>query len=1367
MKSKCTFGNSAAGFPAIKHFFFIPFLLFVISVTPGTIHGQQCPVPVPISVQEIDTESAIVNWFLPGTADSFELNYRLVDEDFPHPPQITGITENSATLENLFSGGLYEYRIRAVCGGQPGNWSPLRRFTTNLANPTRCALYLPIGDNNCGSGGNTFVIKVDNYSGMNLGENIFISEIQMIVPHTWPADLQIFLRNPAGREIALTKDNGIGGDNYGDPNSENCSDATIFSDQACVSIGQATPPFIGSFLPEEPLAELHDSSTANGNWELFICDKAPGDVGSLLFFNIVFEEAQCPPPTGIQVSEIDASGFTLDYDPGPDCDSLLVLIGNPGFSPYPPGDSAYQADTTIAIGCSPEHQIRIEGLSAGTDYEIYLLSKCGSVTSAISCPTLFSTLCADPTLRSVFSDEQTCQLVCNISCPMSGLWRNKIGQGSNWSIYEGPTPAPGSGPQAAFSGSGNYLVYSPAGLQCQAPASAILESACIDIDSTGGICDMSFQYHMWGVHIGSLDLLISIDGGFQWDTLWSQKGQVADQWMEAEIDLGPYHGSTGQFRLIATGGEGPIGDIAVDEIVLFNAFLADTSQLIYYVDNDGDGYGQDGTGTFFCTNEAPDGWADQDGDCDDEDPNINPGAEVIPCNLIDENCTGLEDDQPADNPMIDSLVFLQNESCPGGEDGAIQIEMSGGHPPYTIEWNHGDTGRHIQNLETGIYFATVTDSAGCLFRTQFFELEKEQEMSFTFTEVVRPGCSSFEDGSLKILTGGGTPPFEYHWNNGADSAHLHNLPEGHYRVTVIDASGCEFVSPEFHLRAQNPFSIQVTEKISPRCQGESNGSLRIQTNGSGVLKDIQWSHGDTTAHIENLHAGYYSVEVTDSTGCTVALDSIQLSEPEKLSVDFTSIEPPICPGSSGGRILTELHGGSFPYTFFWQRGNNTYTTSDLINVRAGDYFLRVTDQNGCTFEANITLPGPEPFTTILFDKQNVTCGNRSDGSLEVEVTGGNGPHQIFWNSGATDTTSISNLEPGFYRFTLTDQAGCKFTSREFHIDNDQKPLDIQINVLNEIACHGGEDAIMEAVVNSPYIPYRYQWSHLPIYLSDHPRDTLKNLGPNVYSLQVQDATGCVGSPPNTVISEPPELIISEIITTQPTCHGEADGSIMINTLGGTPPLSFSWSHSNTATGKEAENLMAGTYSVTATDQNGCSRERRDIKLNDPPPFSATFETTGDDGTQSGFIAINPGGGIPPYFFLWNPHEGNLINDTIFNLPHGEYEILVFDDNACLVSDTIYVELINRVDASRSDGIQLFPNPTTGAVWIDASNLPTTGKKAHIRLLSKSGEEMKTRSEVLNPGYRIELNLGQFPKAPYLLTIEIPGENTWNRWVVLQ
>ncbi len=1367
MKRKSPFGESTVGFPAKTHLFFIPVFLLAFFSLPTTVYGQQCPVPVPISVQDINTGSAVVNWFLPGAADSFELNYRLVDEDFPQQPQITGITENTATLDSLLSGGLYEYRIRAVCEGQAGNWSSLRRFTTHLVNPSRCGLFLPIGDNNCDSGGNTFVINVDGYSGMNLGEDIFIGEIQMIVPHSWPADLQIYLRNPAGTEIALTKDNGIGGDNYGDPDAEDCQDATVFSDQACTSINQASPPFIGTFLPEEPLSTLHDSSSANGNWELFICDKAPGDVGSVHFFNIVFEEAQCPPTTGIQVSEIDASGFTLDYEAGPNCDSLLVLIGSPGFSPYPPGDTAFSADTAFTIGCSSGEPIRIEGLSAGSDYEIYLLSQCGSVMSTASCPTAFSTLCADPALRSAFNDEQSCQLVCNISCPMSGMWRNKSGQEANWLIHEGPTPAPGSGPEAAFSGSGNYLVYTSAGLQCQAPAKAILESACIEIDSTGGACDMNFQYHMWGVHIGSLELLISIDGGFQWDTLWSQIGQVADQWMDAEIDLRPYHGSTGQFRFIATGGEGPIGDIAVDEIVLFNASLADTSQFIYYVDNDGDGYGQDGTGTFFCTSEAPEGWADQDGDCDDENPDINPGADVIPCNLIDENCTGLEDDQPADNPMIDSLVFLQNESCPGGEDGEIQIEMSGGHPPYTIEWNHGDTGKHIQNLEAGIYFATVTDSTGCLFRTQFFELEKEQEMSFTFTEVVRPGCSSFEDGSLKILTGGGTPPFEYQWNNGADSTHLHNLPEGHYRVTVTDASGCEFVSPEFHLRAQNPFSIQVIEKISPQCQGESNGSLRIQTNGAGILKDIQWGHGDTTAHIENLHAGYYSVEVTDSAGCTVALDSIELNEPEKLSVDFTSIEPPVCPGSSGGRILTEVHGGTFPYTFFWQRENNTYTTSDLINVRAGDYFFRVTDQNGCTFEANITLPGPEPFNTTLFDKQNVSCGNRSDGSLDVEVTGGIGPHQIFWNSGATDTTSLSELESGFYRFTLTDQAGCKYTSREFHIDNDQKPLDVEINVLDEIACHGGEDARIEAVVNSTFGPYRYDWGHLPIYLSDHPRDTLENLGPNVYSLQVQDATACVGTPGNTVISEPPELIVSEITTTQPACHGDGDGSILVNTLGGTPPLSFSWSHSDTVTGELAENLMAGTYSVTATDQNGCSRERRDINLTDPPPFSATFEASGDDGTQSGYIAINPGGGIPPYFFLWEPHEGDLMNDTIFYLPHGEYEILVFDDNGCLISDTVNVDLINRVNDSRSDDIQLFPNPTTGVVWIDATNLPTTGKKAHIRLLSKSGEEMKIRSEILNPVERIELDLSHLPKAAYLLIIEVQGEKRWSRWVVVQ
>nr|MBS0036887.1 proprotein convertase P-domain-containing protein [Saprospiraceae bacterium] len=1262
--------------------------------------AYSCNTPIPLNIQHITIHSGEISWFQTGSADSFDISFRKVPAPYPTYPQITGVTESSFNLMGLDPGGLYEFRIRAHCESEVSDWSQPRRFITHLTNPSPCSIHLPLGDNNCGGLGDLFTIWVDSVPGGFLGVDVFISEVKAIVSHTWPADLSITLRNPAGNEIILSADNGIGDDHYGDPESSDCSLATVFSDAACTGIESGNPPFIGLFKPQESFSILHDSSQAAGNWQLHICDKAPGDVGTLVYFEIVFEELSCKPPEFNEILFAEEEELSFSFTALPNCDSVLVEWGPKGFTSSFESGVLDSSATQMVVDCNAPYLL-IEGLIPAVEYDIYMVSHCSGQKSSPSCPETVSTLCASPQLVSDFDSEELCPPVCNEYCNLRGWWTNSTGAELSWLVNEGPTPAGGTGPSAGFGDKGNYLYYHSSGPDCQYPGLAVLESTCLKIQSGSGNCDMSFYYHMWGPHVNRLDLILSTDGGFTWDTLWSLAGNQGNEWIEVQVDLSAYHGTTGKFRFVAQAAEGALGDIGLDHILLYNSVPADSNQLFYFVDMDGDGYGVDGTETFFCTHSPPEGWADRGGDCDDGNPNIHPGAEIIPCNLVDENCTGLEDDQPTDDPMRDSLILLIHESCALANDGFIEVEISGGVPPYTIEWNNGDTTSAIIDLGAGVYFATVTDSDGCLYRTDFFEIESQVSINFVFSDIVRPSCISSHDGSISILTGGGLPPFQYKWNTGDTSSQLIGVGPGTYHLTVTDANQCEFVSPNFTLTAQNPFVIQVAEKIQPSCYAYHNGSIQLAVTGGEPPYQYLWNTGDSLYSIHNLNSGWYSVTVTDSTGCAAKKDSIFLDQPEELLAFYPVVSPPICPGKSTGQILTEVQGGSFPYSFLWQNGTQNFSTKDLLAIPSGTYHLSLTDFNGCSFEDWVTVEGPDPYVVEIDTLIQVTCGNRSDGQISLSVSGGWQPYQLFWNNGVEQTTHLTNLSSGDYQFTLTDQADCKFTSAPLTIQNLELPLEISLQITDSISCSGKNDGVIQAMVNSVYSPFLFNWSHQNAEILESSTHSVSGLSPNNYSLTVSDASGCVGHSFAILLPEPDELLIGQVEIYHPSCHRSNDGQITPNVTGGTPPYRFQWS--NETDEAVAKNLEEGIYSFTVTDRNGCEKQRGNFQLNAPSPLELNIETTEDEaGKENGTASIRVQGGTPPYNVIWDTRIQHYTDSSAHQLKAGVYDLTIEDENHCLLDTTFTIELINSVPHWTEGDYTLSPNPTSRELYLDFS-----------------------------------------------------------------
>lgn len=133
-----------------------------------------------------------------------------------------------------------------------------------------------------------------------------------------------------------------------------------------------------------------------------------------------------------------------------------------------------------------------------------------------------------------------------------------------------------------------------------------------------------------------------------------------------------------------------------------------------------------------------------------------------------------------------------------------------------------------------------------------------------------------------------------------------------------------------------------------------------------------------------------------------------------------SATPTGCGGSCSGTASAAVSGGAAPYTYSWSNGATTATINSLC---AGTYTVTVTDNGGCSMSAQAIVTNTGSTIAVQATSTNESCQNACDGTASSTITGGTAPYAILWSNGAT-TANISNLCPGNYTVTVTDNAGC-------------------------------------------------------------------------------------------------------------------------------------------------------------------------------------------------------------------------------------------------------------------------------------------------------------------------------------------------------
>ena len=491
-----------------------------------------------------------------------------------------------------------------------------------------------------------------------------------------------------------------------------------------------------------------------------------------------------------------------------------------------------------------------------------------------------------------------------------------------------------------------------------------------------------------------------------------------------------------------------------------------------------------------------------------------------------------------------TATVTQHVNCTGASDGAAMGSASNGTSPYTYAWSNGAATAANTGLAAGTYTLTVTDANGCTDIASVTITEPSTALSIAITSQSNVTVAGGSDGSATSAAAGGTGSYTYLWSNAAATAGITGVMAGTYTVTVTDANGCT-ATTSVTLSEPSPLGVSISSSTNVDCFGASTGSATATGSGGTAPYTYNWSNGGTGGTISGLPAGVYTVTLTDAAAAT-ATDMVTISEPAALNATATVTSNVSCNAFSDGSVMVSATGGTGSYTYLW---SNAATTASITGVVAGTYTVTVTDANGCTDVETASVTEPALMIASIPTSSNVTVFGGNNGSATGAGSGGTSPYTYSWSNGAT-TATAGTLIAGTYSVTVTDQNGC--TDSASVIISQPSALSIFISNVADVDCNGNSTGSASVGATGGSTPYTYLWSN------GATTSTASSLSGGTYTVTVSDASGATATATATV-NEPGVLTLTASNVSNVNCNGGNDGSITVNTTGGTGPFSYTWS----------------------------------------------------------------------------------------------------------------------------------------------------------------------------------------------------------------
>lgn len=545
--------------------------------------------------------------------------------------------------------------------------------------------------------------------------------------------------------------------------------------------------------------------------------------------------------------------------------------------------------------------------------------------------------------------------------------------------------------------------------------------------------------------------------------------------------------------------------------------------------------------------------------------------------------------------LVVSQSLQQDAKCYGSLDGRLEATVTGGTGAVSYLWSGTGAGiiatNQIQNtLAAGTYSLIVTDANNCSDSVKNMVISEPNMITFKYSKVTN---INGQKGAVDLRIQGGTIPYLYKWTGPEDfkatTQDINDiLVQGNYSVRVTDQNLCTR-DTTFLIMDSHKLYAELTNKKNVSCKGGSDGSLTILAAPNSTTPNLSyyWSGPDgftgTSATINNLKAGVYSVTVTDDqvepdADETFILSNLEITEPANdLTVNLVKGDQ-TCFGLANGYIDADPAGGTLPYRYSWKKEGNSLPdiTEVITGLSLGSYEVTVLDTNNCESKKSITIEEPSTIT-VQHSLSPVSCTeSKNDGTIDITPAGGTGAYTFHWSNGL-DTEDVSLLSAGTYRVSITDANFCTETF-DFAV-GQPNPMSAAFTNTN-VSCYNGENGAIGLVVSGGNSNYTYSWSN------GRNEASLNGLKKGYYSVTVTDEKNCQKYF-STSLTEPDEINVSANSIKHASCFGAADGSLSLSTQGGKAPYIWVWN--NGKTGSVIDGLSAKDHIVTVYDANSCSK----------------------------------------------------------------------------------------------------------------------------------------------------------------------------------
>lgn len=600
-------------------------------------------------------------------------------------------------------------------------------------------------------------------------------------------------------------------------------------------------------------------------------------------------------------------------------------------------------------------------------------------------------------------------------------------------------------------------------------------------------------------------------------------------------------------------------------------------------------------------------------------------------------------------------------------------------------------------LSAGRYELIAIDNFG---RTtyEFYDITSNPPVLAGFDNYVQVTCNGGSDGSVDITPSGGTNDYYLIqvWNSSStllgifpvlagSSYTLSGLYADSYTVQIIDGiSGCQ--SSVFNFTINQPTAVTFnTTKTDSSC-GTSNGSITIVTpaggSGSGyqysINNGVSWSGSST---FNGLAAGSYQVRVRDGSGCVSAPATVVVNTTNPPTVVISG-DTDVCEDEEFNLTATASGGSGAGYTYAWSTGDTTQSIV-VVPPHGGSSVTVtciVTDSNGCQgTDTHVVTISPKTVglkPLIVVSGTVNACGNSV---LTFSVSNAASFDGILWYDGSGGNSITKTLTPGDFPLTVYcygDLGVCTYRS-DNEIVSAGTPPSISGSVTN-VLCYGANDGAIALTITDGIAPFNYQWTG-PNGFTSTSKD-ITGLAPGVYTVQVSDSGGCIVSQSFTVTEN--TRVEPNLVVVQPTCGGQP-GTATVSPSGGSAPYNIVWSNGDTAS---SVNLNYGSYSVTITDSNGCSRTQSFVINNIQPAIITGYAHQPTAlGVNDGWIRAIVSGGSGYFDYSWNTTPAKT-TAVISGLGPGSFTVTVTDRFGGCQYQRTFVLLATKKDDETAEEI---------------------------------------------------------------------------------